>query len=1461
MRSRKSSIASLGVRKVTEAPTQKIEIHEIAFRVIEVPVEAGPEAIYESRSINIKHRACLLIEIEPRLFGCQLDDGLCNVLFNQAHWSALLSRCVRATITPNQSLPLLSSVGRDPLCGEYSKLAPSKFTISVSANVRLVSYMCSTAREAVILVVSAIRNDPRSKPILNNLLTNLLRKRYHGASNVHGVLYQLLYFTQRAFDLYAENAPDELVGEGLEDVDLRSIVLGNEYVQVKHYAHGLPWGKFIDILRGFLPVLEADATARFTIVTNLRFGPDIDAIERFTHGGRQLKPDLHRRLRTALSAEDGMITALLARLRFKIISEDRLLRALSAGIVQHFAVATGTEDLYAAVLFSELAERAGNRVAVRREDLENVRARVTEFISRGTVNPAVRDGFVSPIAFQPSARSDDYYEGRAARPDHIVANLDVPRVEAVTRITDALTRVQACIIVASSGQGKSTLAFRYAFEHYRSESVITVNVCQHEADVGQIDRYLRGRLQLGLPLLVLIDGLGRRTRLWHRLATKLADAPVSFLISTREEDWFRYRGETSAFTWDLVKPELTLPEAERIFATLQARGRVAPGVRSAHWAYERVREHGLLIEFVYLVTHGQSLAERLAEQMASFRALREDPAKIQVLRLVSVADRYGARVRVADLLRSVRFRDDPGAGIDALIGEYVVRERDYCVGLHPVRSDHLVALLHDAVPVEVTVSELIASLDHDELEAFIGEAFADPTLDTAGPLSALIDRCASDGPALLARMAHACFQAEERKYFLHHRHLFDEAYRVAGDGAVHRLAVETAPHSPGLLENLAKVDSTRGAAEALLSLARQFAPRAAANRLEHRLLAEALPRISRDRLAEDLPDLSEILTWCAHAQVEAPVLAAALEAARWRERLLDLPIDEAAAVTLALSRSDPESYRAWRSEHRERIVGAFKRGTRTFVVSTEDGAISIRFPVAMEVNALPVNEQAVNRLFTLYRLLPDYREYRSAGLYPFGEEAELEIDESVKAIPPGNIWLEVDTSKNATWLAICQAAYAADSLSTWIDAWQTVRRTGADFVRRVDRIFVGKFRSERADGLIRELATLFEHELAPQLRHAPPAPIGVPRIEQGRLRSLTSRWSSHMQTFAAQLLTNYEENERNGGRLLRVNLLEATFGLADLDTALHLAVTLLGLPEQMTGRDESEETTYRRLLQLLEYWFDARQRTSQPHAAARDWKRARDQEFLAVVRLALAPLEQAGYRFLYPSGPIPVDDTALTGLCLGFEVRDFAQQTTDIVMIAAALGIFAPRCDFIYLVPLARARRIQKYAIRIAMENAKELAQGHVPDPPRIYPVPLPASGEIALEGIDPTPLLERTLLEQFGEAALALARPLRLKQMAAEYLSMNGPGAPYERALSQEISDDVAGALGSARDALLRSIAEMEAFVPPLGGRVAWKHLVEWCRNIIDEIEASPDRAKPTLTGPQAVALEHRYMNAAYGL
>ena len=94
-------------------------------------------------------------------------------------------------------------------------------------------------------------------------IDTLLKSRYHGAANIRGIRYQLLYSLLCAFQLYdQESEISSIQFEGIEDVDLKGLRANNCYVQVKYSSSDWNWAKYKEPIAGFVKCLRLNPDAR-----------------------------------------------------------------------------------------------------------------------------------------------------------------------------------------------------------------------------------------------------------------------------------------------------------------------------------------------------------------------------------------------------------------------------------------------------------------------------------------------------------------------------------------------------------------------------------------------------------------------------------------------------------------------------------------------------------------------------------------------------------------------------------------------------------------------------------------------------------------------------------------------------------------------------------------------------------------------------------------------------------------------------------------------------------------------------------------------------------------------------------------------------------------------------------------------------------------------------------------------
>lgn len=1303
---------------------------------------------------------------------------------------------------------------------------------------------------------------------MNRKLTQLLERRFGGATNIAGIHYQLLYSLLRAFDLYQPGAPEAVVLEGIEDVDLQGLHLRNLYIQVKwsNSKQGLSWLKQKKLLERFVETYLVDSRAHFLLVTNFGFKGSLATFAQYCNGNRadlpgHLRKDLLRICQSAGLPQEAF-GQLLRRISFQELSEEQLLRDARAAIIECFDVVAGNEELYLMALFSEVADRAMCRTSLSKKDLKAISLRIREWIGLGPVNPAVQQGLITPLVFEVEAHPEDYYEGKNARPGHIVADLDAPRPDWIRQIEDVFSRVRVCLLRTSSGQGKSTLLYRYAYEHYHSDTTFILKTFNDESMLGPLRQFLQARLTLGLPLLVLIDNLSFSTRYWHRLVGELAGEDVFFLITTREEDWYRYAEGESKFAWETITPEMSPDEARRIFAYFQRQGKIASNVPSAEWAYEQVAERRLLIEFVYLITQGQMLAERLEGQIRAIDRLQEDPAKPQVLRLVSVAQSYGARIGVSDILALVSFQGDPQTALASLEREYILRKDGYYEGLHFIRSEHLVKLLHDPVPLEQTLSQLIPVLDIENLEPLITNAFASPKLDHEELLKALVQRARGENVAFINRCLEALFYADETLYFYQHKELFDRAFQLAGPSALFMMSGSTLPAADlDIVGEIAELlgDRTPHILE-MRDMARRFTPRGELGhgRLGARFLGGIEPSLNEEKLLSDLGQLADLATWYAFYRVDSPSIREALDGQAWEPKVYTSSADAAAVFLRVLFQLVPARYREFLRANKERLLGYFKLLTETPTIWEEEQDIRIEFVVDERSEVSP-HDQALSRLQRLHQFFPVYEHYCSKGLYPAMVNMEIPVDDTRKAIPADTLGLSLDAKRNSIYMKIVDNHYAAKLIHDWAQRWDQVRRQALALVEGLIRgyqlVYRGRqFNTSQLNPLIAELDA--------SLRTAPKLPKALEE-QFARQQKAMEDWQHRIGAFVRQ----YSEHDPNDGnaqtsRLMRYNLREALKVLPAMQSGFETILRAEGQHLELPGYAEQELRAYEFLADLLDFWFEQpRRRVRDLRAGVSKWKQSQIDAFAQAVRVAMEPLMAQGLMFHYPTGPLI--DHLLVSLCLGYEVVDFARQNEQLALILGQLAEVTSRYDFAYLTPMINGRPLWPKVHRVGRDKIQQLVTGMVEDYTwAILPVDPPADMFDLLPSLKNELLPETALVVKYTELRAAL---LALRNKVLFLKSRLNPIREFEATLLEKQSRDYK----AGEERLFEQIEQLKTRVGQFttvgvaAGEWAalWTYASDAIADLRDLTAIDANWFAPRAIGsdPEFDALLASYMNARY--
>ncbi len=345
--------------------------------------------------------------------------------------------------------------------------------------------------------------------------------------------------------------------------------------------------------------------------------------------------------------------------------------------------------------------------------------------------------------------SKEFYQGvGATQYRHILAGLDVLRGGKLQAIDDALNNKRIAVIHGASGQGKSTLAFRYLHDYFPEQWRFEIRLIENRQHALQIARALAGHAKaINVPMVVYID-VSPRDIGWPDLVKELSiEKNICVLVTIREEDFRRAYVSRSDFDFEAIELTFSETEAAEIFDSLTA------VQRSGHFlsfeeAWKRFGSKGPLLEFIYLITQNEALRDRLRNQITRLKDLVRqgefDRKELQMLRMIAVASAYDARLAIEPLCRYLDLRE-PSRTIELFESEYLLKQssdKRYIEGLHPIRSSIMVSYLTDdsSNPWLGLASECLPIIVEDDLEVFLLHGFSKHKKDAQGLLVTILEQ-------------------------------------------------------------------------------------------------------------------------------------------------------------------------------------------------------------------------------------------------------------------------------------------------------------------------------------------------------------------------------------------------------------------------------------------------------------------------------------------------------------------------------------------------------------------------------------------------------------------------------------------------------------------------------------------------------------------------------------------------
>ena len=509
-----------------------------------------------------------------------------------------------------------------------------------------------------------------------------------GPAAIRGFRLQVLY----ALDLLLGGA-ERLRLEGVEDVDL----LGPngelvEAVQVKAHATPLALSNlksksgdtsFFVRLRDQLPT---NSGLRGGIVS---FGPVGPELQGAFDGHSAHLQSVTRKLRDDYEVENA--DHLIALVRLIREDEAQLYERIDARLRDRCPAASA--QTCTQLLCSGLLMSAERRAVVTQRELEqqllaaaafaaDCRAYADEWFR--TITP-----LMTPHSLDAQTLANEFHQGIAARYEHIAALVDVVRSRLLASIVEAFETTRMVVLHGASGEGKSTLLFRFAEDHAKDRHRFLVDVDADLAKTLQIAAALAAFARNSHSEILLLLDVRPGNRNWRSLGEQLASASnVKILVGVREEDWLE--AHMLSYRIRLRDLPIRLDEVVVWFVFEQLQNTSADeSFVSFDDAWSAVGGAGPMLEFVHLVTRHQSLRARLREQVGRLLTGWSE-ACARFTRFAACATGYGGRVSIVGLVAASGLGLAEAVSlIQRLEEEYFLRRAaggEWIEPVHPIRS-------------------------------------------------------------------------------------------------------------------------------------------------------------------------------------------------------------------------------------------------------------------------------------------------------------------------------------------------------------------------------------------------------------------------------------------------------------------------------------------------------------------------------------------------------------------------------------------------------------------------------------------------------------------------------------------------------------------------------------------------------------------------------------------------------
>ncbi|WP_027156743.1 P-loop NTPase family protein [Methylobacter luteus] len=552
-----------------------------------------------------------------------------------------------------------------------------------------------------------------------------------------GYRYQTLYTLVEILE--SSDADNVFQPEGEEDLAIRKNGELIRVIQVKARNEKLTLSSFNPDKKDsfFHRVSDLLSTHPGLSIEVVSFGEIGSEIEKAWAGDVNSRYSITEKLEKH-GIDKERIESLFEKIQWLVVSEQDLQSRLQNHLTQ--TMTAGDPSSAFSLLLAWLYYAAEYKEKITKQDLINKIYAVGKYLSERAAHHQEWFKSIKPLieedqAHQQKNLASEFYKGVSSRFSHIQAGLDISRSEQIGKIEQAFRNGNRTVIVhGASGQGKTTLAYRYLYDFVPEDWRFQISFIDNRSHAENIALAIADHLSVFKADLYLYIDVSPRDLDWTALVKALLDKPnIKILITIREEDLARQNVSNVELGFPLGVPlHFNQSEAEKIYQNLLVK-KVANPYPSFSDAWHRFGGNGALLEYVYFLTQTESLKDRLGFQVRRLqdevRQSKLEAATLKVLFYCAVATAYESRIQLAELVKIINLSDPTGM-FRLFEEEYLIRcsdDKRYVEPLHPLRSKLLVEVLNDPAlnPWINAATDVLPCIMEADLESFLLYAFVE----------------------------------------------------------------------------------------------------------------------------------------------------------------------------------------------------------------------------------------------------------------------------------------------------------------------------------------------------------------------------------------------------------------------------------------------------------------------------------------------------------------------------------------------------------------------------------------------------------------------------------------------------------------------------------------------------------------------------------------------------------------